>query len=237
MKHSRPKFLKLALAASMLLWASIAVTPAQAAPVTFFFEGVVAHTDVQLFSHASDPASPLGFNTRHPMNAFFPDESTTADARPGNVNFGQYEGALTDLSVTITGPPLLPSYTVALGDPAGSLIRVQDGVANDQYQVDAPVTGGDIKTLTPTQFNIDLTDAFALIFGDDSLPTTPPSLGDISTNIWRLSFDNGNREVRGSLTSLTAVPLPPAVILFGAGLVALIGLGDGSCRLQKTHTA
>ena len=32
------------------------------------------------------------------------------------------------------------------------------------------------------------------------------------------------------MTSLTAVPLPAGVVLFGVGLVALIGLGAGGLR-------
>ena len=45
MTHIRHIFLKRAFTASMLLWASIAVTPAMAAPVTFAFTGVVTHVD------------------------------------------------------------------------------------------------------------------------------------------------------------------------------------------------
>jgi len=43
--------------------------------------------------------------------------------------------------------------------------------------------------------------------------------------------------VRGELTSLTAVSLPAAVILFGAGLMALVDLGAGSCRKKKNSLA
>jgi heme A synthase len=43
--------------------------------------------------------------------------------------------------------------------------------------------------------------------------------------------------VSGVLTALTAVPLPAAVILFGAGLVALVGLGAGSWRQKKNSLA
>jgi len=42
-----------------------------------------------------------------------------------------------------------------------------------------------------------------------------------------------NVKVSGSLTSLTAVPLPAAIVLFGAGLVALAGLGAGRARQRK----
>ncbi len=58
-------------------------------------------------------------------------------------------------------------------------------------------------------------------------PTAPPTLGAFTFSpSFRLVFDNGvPKDVTGGLGTLTAVPLPPAVILFGAGLVALIGLG------------
>ena len=56
MNHIRPVFLKLALTVSMLLLASIAVTPANATLVTFAFEGTVDRIGANL--HSLD--SPFG---------------------------------------------------------------------------------------------------------------------------------------------------------------------------------
>jgi len=61
-----------------------------------------------------------------------------------------------------------------------------------------------------------------------SLPTTPPSLSSFAKNQWRLDFGGGvGNYVVGSLAH---VPLPAAVILFGAGLISLVGLGAGGLR-------
>jgi len=48
MNHMGQFFLKLGLAASMLLWASIAVTPATAASITYSFSGEVTRVQNQL---------------------------------------------------------------------------------------------------------------------------------------------------------------------------------------------
>ncbi|MEK7761345.1 MAG: hypothetical protein AAB433_07175, partial [Nitrospirota bacterium] len=75
-------------------------------------------------------------------------------------------------------------------------------------------------------------------FTSEALATTPPSLSAFATKSFRLVFEDAaaqaSVQVRGTVTSLTAVPLPAAVILFGAGLVALAGLGAGSRRQRKT---
>ena len=80
---------------------------------------------------------------------------------------------------------------------------------------------------------------YVAVFGNDSLPTTPPDISAFARNSWRLVFTDGSGRARiqGSLSTLTAVPLPAAAVLFGAGLVALIGLGAGSWRQKKNSLA
>jgi len=102
----------------------------------------------------------------------------------------------------------------------------------------APFSGSSVNGKTPNFFEIKLNDSSATAFSNDSLPTTPPSLASFDTKTFRLVFSGGGQTtVSGVLTSLTAIPLPPAVILFGAGLVALIGLGAGSWRQRKNSLA
>jgi hypothetical protein len=66
------------------------------------------------------------------------------------------------------------------------------------------------------------------------LPSSVPSLSSFTNlNRFRLQFgptNGANARVVGQLTDLTAVPLPTSVILFGLGLVALVGLGAGGLR-------
>jgi len=73
-------------------------------------------------------------------------------------------------------------------------------------------------------------------FNDSSLPTTPPGITINTPVSFRVVFTGGNQStVTGTIHSLSlvATPLPPAVILFGAGLVSLIGLGARNWRQRK----
>jgi hypothetical protein len=147
----------------------------------------------------------------------------------GGAKTGLYNNTISNLVVHIG------SYTATLG--AGSnFIEVENKNNVDRYTLQAPATGNPVNGRTPSFFEIKLTDSSHTAFSNDHLPTTPPSLGSFTTETFRLKFNGqGAATVSGVLTSLTAVPLPAAVILFGAGLVALVGLGAGSWR-QKKHS-
>lgn len=81
------------------------------------------------------------------------------------------------------------------------------------------------------------------MFSDASLQD-PPSFSALSnpqgvTGRWQLLFEGTNQtfgEYAGSIASLTAVPLPASVVLFGIGLISLVGLGAGRMRnLQRSQ--
>jgi hypothetical protein len=89
------------------------------------------------------------------------------------------------------------------------------------------------------EFRLDLEDEDGNAITGTGLQN-PPSLGDLSSTQWRLVFENSNgRAVRlqGVLNSLTVVPLPAAVLLFGAGLISLVGLGAGGLRNLRRSQA
>jgi len=224
MNSIRAVFPMLAVTASVLLGASIAVTPATAALVTFNFTGTVSNVGNKLSTN------PSTFSTGQAVSGSYTFNSATGDS-VGGANTGLYNNTISNLVVHIG------SYTATLG--AGSnFIEVQNKATFDRYTLQAPVTGSLVNGRAPSFFEIKLNDTSHTAFSNDHLPTTPPSLGSFTTETFRLVFTGqGAATVSGALTSLTlqAVPLPAAVILFGAGLVALVGLGAGSWR-QKKHS-
>lgn len=198
-----------------LLWGGLPANQAMAGFVTFNFTGTVN----QHFS-----------NTPLTGSITYNDAITNT----GDAIHGRYVGAVTALDVHVG------AFNGFL-DPTGSgnLIRVvnhPDLGGPDSFNVRAPLAGG---VGEHNYFRITLKDPSGTAFDNDHLPTTAPSLGDFAKARYRLVFEDGNGTVRirGSLTSLTAVPLPTAVILFGAGLIAMVGLGAGSWRKRNTSLA
>lgn len=193
-------------------------SPATAALITYNFTGDVDHVHSQLtssFSTSSSPTAMTGFVTVN-----------TADTNL-NTKVGNY--TVTNFNVTIGG------YTATMG--TSGLVEIKDGTPGlDRVTgtINAP-NGPIVNFLAPRLFDVQLRGP-ANTFSGDALPTTAPSISAFTNfNRWRLVFGPGEgKVVRGTLTSLTAVPLPAAVVLFGAGLVALAGLGAGRARQQKS---
>ena len=139
------------------------------------------------------------------------------------------------LDPTFVIEPVMAEYSQVLDDIAASLVA--EGAIRSTHAA-LPFTDRLIQICTesgrnfPKLFDIRLLDGTATAF-NSQYPTTVPSLSSFaSTNLWRLVFTPGGGVVQGKLTSftLTAVPLPAAVILFGAGLISLVGLGAGGLR-------
>jgi len=228
MNYIRHVFPMLGFTAGMLLGVSIAVTPAAAASITYSFSGVVDRVQPQLSST---------FNTTQPMSGFITvDPGVTSPTHPG---IGAY--TITNFSLDIgtyhassTGP----NNQVIITDRINGLDRL-DVTVNNPSGLPVPNPIHPSIVYSPNGFDISLRGPAASTFGSDALPSTVPSISSVFTNFnqWRLVF-SGGRVVGGTLTgALTAVPLPAAVILFGAGLVALVGLGAGSWRQKKNSLA
>lgn len=208
----------IALSLSITLFALISggLTVAIAAPVTFSFTGVVGHVDTDLYPT---------FNAGQALTGSYTVESTTSLTNPGN----RYNGAITAFNAT------LGSYSAVLG-PGNNFIAVRDNLSTgDHYIVSAPLNPVPSVSGLGLRFRLELIDPSSNVFANTALPTTPPSLSAFATNGWRLVFEDstGTARINGVFTSLTAVPLPAAIILFGAGLVALAGLGAGSWRQRE----
>ena len=184
----------------------------EAAPVTFSFNGAVSEVTGVLF-----PTIGAGS-----MSGNVTFDSAATPIAPGT---GVYLNSITGLNLNIGGyhasyTPGLNGIVIINSPPMGGA----DNVTGFSTMIGAAING-----TSPSSFLVSLTDPSGNVFSNLDLATTPPSLGSFASNQWRLVFGNGNMVV-GSLSTLTAVPLPAAVILFGAGLISLVGLGAGGLR-------
>jgi hypothetical protein len=228
MNHIRSFFLKHAFTASMLLWASITVTPAMAASVTFNFTGTVSSVGSQL---SGGP-----FSVNQPVTGSYTFEPTTSNTGSGFT--GRYNGALngpsTNLNVTIG------TYVASLAAGSNNIeVKNPPSLSADSYEVEGLFSGPAVNSHNPKSFELELEKPSSNQFNGVLLPSTPPSVSSFTEKTFRLVFENGgnSRTVIVTLSTLTAVPLPTTVILFGAGLIALVGLGAGSWRKRNSSLA
>jgi hypothetical protein len=200
-----------AIALCSLLWGNAA----QAALMTYAFEGAVSEVTGVLF-----PTLNTGLN----MTGNVTFDTGTAAVAPG---VGIYLNPITALNVNIG------SYNASKASGANGIFLTNSapGSGIDNITTFASMSSATaINGTLPTMFDVSLTDPSGNVLSDVNLhPTAPPSLNSFASNQWRLTFANGN-VVLGSLTKLTAVPLPAAILLFGAGLISLVGLGAGGLR-------
>lgn len=165
---------------------------------------------------------------------------------------GVYTGAVTGFSLNILHPG--ETHTSAF-KPGVNAVTISKGIDlgsgnGDRWELASAVTGDQIfdgtppVVFTPISFDLRLDRVGGGLFSDTSLQD-PPTIGVLNSPVgvtgkWQLLFEDTNRsraEYVGSITSLTAVPLPAAGILFGIGLISLVGLGAGRMRnLQGPQT-
>jgi len=209
-KSSTKRFFLPAIALCSLL---LSGNVAQAALVTFSFTGNVSNVNGPLVSSAVNMTSGVS----------------------GSFQYNNSAGVVTNMTLAITDPMPLSSYTSSF-TPGANAVTVAnnvdlDGVNGARWQLVTAATGLPLNGYIPFRFDLQL-DKEGGVFTNTDLQN-PPSLSSLTGTRWRLIFENagGNLvRVQGALNSLTAVPLPAAVILFGAGLISLVGLGAGGLR-------
>jgi len=221
----------LGFTAALLLWAGVAAAPAMAAsvPITFTFTGKVTYVGYEMGEHFGGP-----FRLYKPVTGSYTFNPDTANSGSGST--GEYEGALTNLHVVIgtsTG-----TYVASLGTGHNEIeMENPSNFSGESYEVEGKFSGLAVTGHNPKSFELELEHPSSNQFDNVSLPLTPPTLSAFVVRKFRLEFAHeqspDKHRVIVTLDTLTAVPLPPAVLLFGAGLVALIGLGARS-RRRKT---
>jgi hypothetical protein len=197
---------------------SVPVTAAQAALVNYSFTGNI------------DGIAPV----LAPVSGSFRFDSDPTKSG------GVYNGVVTGFTLKVGGGF---SYQSTFAPGANAVTISQNtpmaGGSGDRWALVSAATG---PTLTgtdysPFSFDLRLDRVGGGLFGNTNLQN-PPSFADFATSNltaarWRLFFEdvNGNPAVvLGSISSLTAVPLPAGVVLFGIGLISLVGLGAGGLR-------
>ena len=218
----------LALLAGLVMFGGVAVAPAMAATITYKFDGTVTFVGSNL-----TPPTPAPFNTSGLKNM---TGTMTVDMSPAGTS--STPNSTTSTYTIQTFSLTVGNYDATFNSGGGNTVTIRNGtgggVGADRFLVSAGVDGDDLgnPARDPRVFTINLRGPNN-IFTSDALPTSSPNVGSFITNGFRLQFGTGNgaaRAVIGTIDTLTAVPLPPAVILFGLGLVALIGLGAGGLR-------
>ena len=210
------------LAAGLLLCSGLVATPAMAALITYNFTGNVTGVDTLVSSQ---------FKNGMKMNGSMTVDMDTVDQDPDDSS-GTY--GVESFNVTIG------AYTATLGPFSTGSIDIFDNLQTTQpgLRIDGlfaamdQMDAKDVNGLGPRFFAISLFGPRTL-FGSDALLMSPPSVSSFNEfNDFRLVFgpDSVAGGVSGVVTSLTAVPLPATVLLFGVGLISLVGLRAGGLR-------
>ncbi len=221
----RTTMITLGLGAGLLSVLLVAPGRSQAASISFSFSGSVGSVLDGVFTPGGFGAD--GFSTSLPVSGGGSYNSNSTDAN-SSVNVGRYNNPIQDFSVSV-------GTHFASFAPGNSFIRVTNsaaGAGSDIYELRVNgLLGSAVNGYTPTSFLLELTDPTGTAFSSDALPSGPPSLSSFASSQFRLIFGSASTRVQGALTSL--VPLPAAMWLFGAGLIALVGLGSRGLAARK----
>ena len=203
------------LLVGLLLCSGLVATPAMAASITYNFTGNVMGVDPLVSSQ---------FNNSMTMSGSMTFDKV--DQEPDSSSFlGVY--GVQSFTVTIGG------YTATLGPSAAeSALIFNTPTADGLFVAMEQINGDNVNFLGPRFFAMSLFGPDTLL-GSDALPMPAPSVSSFTAlNDFRLAFGPAGVPgvVSGVITSLTAVPLPAGVVLFGIGLISLVGLGAGGLR-------
>lgn len=220
--NTRNNFIGMIGFGTALFFSLLAPSHGNAASVNFEFKGLLNAVDGRLVAPGVTGTNAYVTKLTSPGSVTL--TPSTRSSKPSE-NIGRYSHTIS--SRTRGGTVYTTTFS-----PTSSFIRVTNSPVGDSKteRVDG-LSGNPGKELSPTGFRLELVNPSAEAFGNDQHPTSPPSLSSFAHNRWRLIFEGTGRRVQGVLTSL--VPLPAAVWLFSAGLVALVGLGSRGLMSEK----
>lgn len=217
----------LLLAAWLVLCGSMVATSALAETISYNFNGIVTQVGSGVSSTFANPSAMYGSMT-------VDTSDSNSSATTGNYNIQAFQ-------LSFSG-----GYTASLNSLNGGMVEIKNdfgaGDSADQFmmQVVAP-NGAGVGNLRPSFFLFDL-EGPSNIFTSDALPTSVPSVISFTgQDLFRLQFATAfpvdDLAISGFLTSLTPAPLPGAVVLFGIGLISLVGLGAVGIRTLRRPQA
>ncbi|MFZ3014365.1 MAG: hypothetical protein WA045_11730 [Nitrospira sp.] len=199
------------LPATVVCALSVPISTAQAAFVNYSFTGILEN-------------NPPGVS---PISGSFQFDNATGGSG------GVYNGAVTGFTLNLVG---LYTSSFKLGANAVTISQniTLGGGNGDRWELASAATGPNPNGFTAYDFDLRLDRVGGGLFTNTDLQN-PPSVNGLNgvTGRWRLFFEDaaGNPFVfLGSISNLAPVPLPAAVLLFGAGLISLVGLGAGRLR-------
>jgi hypothetical protein len=199
------------LAASLIL--TLSALNATAATLRLDFSGSVSIVPSGVAS---------AFTLGDPVTGSYFIDTNTPDSNADST-IGQYIGAPSSFTYQFG------SYlaTAAGGGPGDSVGVFDDSASGDRFQTNVvSPKGADVNGYFLTNLTLLLVDSTGSVFSNDSLPAGL-DIADFDVAQAQLIFQHAtlpSANVFADLNSVSMVPVPPAVWLFGSGLIGLFGL-------------
>ncbi len=187
------------------------VTPANAFPVIWEFEGVVDTTVLDVNNLLGGGVT---FGT--PISGQFTFESTTPDSNPSDKASGLYLDSILAISGFIGDIPFASE-----SGTFGSIGIDSDFMNSPWSMIDTISGGGDVNIAgVILGFGISLSDTDSTMLSNDSLPLYPPGFDQLESARFIISSQPLGVNISGSITSV--VPEPATLTLLAVGVFACL---------------
>ena len=200
-----------------------------AAPVTLEFTGgFTSYSTIPTTAYSETLASE--FTSGDTITVSYTYESTQLPSDPDQFDNTFYN--ISNISIDYG------AYSASSNRTSSASIRVQNNaVSYDRYSLVTHIgygLDGDILSLgeepdvfTIDNFNLNLIDSSKSVLSSSLLPTPFPDVNAFDSKYMSIRLKDTNNDfhfLRWSVDSVTTVPVPAALWLFGSGLLGLIGV-------------